>query len=131
MICDLLTEPSNPEELTVEIGKVTETAVTLSWKEPNPPDPSILKYEIQYRKYGEDSFTKKEYSLTCHCAVNGLTAYTKYEFRVAAINSAGCGTFTDVVAQFTSKLSMQKLLFIYLWTVTLLMHEQILMNMNT
>ena len=97
-------EPSN---LTVERDSITKAAVTLSWKGPNLPDTSIIGYEVQYRKSGEALFIKKECSLTCRCEVTGLTAYTKYEFKVAAICSTGCGPFTDVVTQFTSKFSME------------------------
>ena len=103
----LLIAPSTPEQLIVERKGVTETEVTLSWKEPKPLDSSIVEYEIQYRKSGKDLFMKKENISNCQCEVTGLTAYTKYEFKVAAINSAGCGPFTDPVFQFTSKFSIQ------------------------
>ena len=103
----LLIEPSKPLELTVERDTVTKTEVTLSWKRPNPPDPSIIKYEVHYRKSGEDVLMKKE-SSTCDCKVTGLTAATKYEFRVAAINLVGCGPFTDFITYSTSKCSIER-----------------------
>ena len=104
-------EPSQPEHLTVCKDKVTDTTITLSWKEPKPsdvPDPSdvpITDYEVQYRKSGEE-FEKVEKSLTHEdltCEVTGLVAHTEYQFRVAAVNEAGCGPFTDVVTQSTSE----------------------------
>ena len=95
----LLIDPSMPEELTVAGDGVTETKVPLSWKGPTPPDSSILEYEVQYRKPGED--LKKMKSSTCQCEVIGLAAATNYQFRVAAINSVGCGAFTDFVTQST------------------------------
>ena len=88
-----------PEELTVAGDGVTETKVPLSWKGPTPPDSSILEYEVQYRKPGED--LKKMKSSTCQCEVIGLAPATNYQFRVAAINSVGCGAFTDFVTQST------------------------------
>ena len=101
IIVYLYVEPSKPKELTITKDGVTETKVTLSWKGPIPPDPSVLEYEVQYRKRGED--LKKMSSLTCQYEVTGLTASTTYEFRVAAINSVGCGPFTDFVTQSTRR----------------------------
>ena len=98
------TEPSQPKELSVNEDKITTTAITLSWKKPSPSDVPVW-YEVQYRKSGEDFE-----SLTCDdltCEVTGLAANTKYEFRVAAVNSAGHGPFTDAVIQFTSKSCIQ------------------------
>ena len=98
-------EPSQPKELTINKDEITETTIAVSWKEPNPSDVPIVGYEVEYRKSGEE-FKKVEKSLTNEdltCEVTGLAAHTEYEFRVAAINAAGCGAFTDVVTQFTSK----------------------------
>ena len=98
-------EPSKPEELTVHKDRITESTITLSWKGPSPLDSSIFRYEVEYRKFGEDSWKLKnipmEQNLTC--GVTELIPYTKYEFRVAAINSAGRGPFTEAVTEFTSK----------------------------
>ena len=95
----LLIEPSKPEELTVTKDGDIKTKVTLSWKAPNPPDPSITEYKVQYGKSGED--LKEKNSSACQCEVTGLTAATRYQFRVAAINSAGYGPFTDFATHIT------------------------------
>ena len=91
----LYIEPSKPKELAVTKDGVTETKVTLSWKPPIPPDPSIIEYKVQYSKSGEDM--KEKNSSTCQCEVTELTTATEYQFSVAAINSAGCGPFTDFI----------------------------------
>ena len=96
-----LIEPSKPEELTVTEDGVSETKVTLSWKPPIPPDSSIIEYKIQYGKPGED--LKEKTSSTCEYEVTGLNATTRYQFRVAASNSAGCGPFTDFVTHTTRR----------------------------
>lgn len=98
----LLIEPSKPEELTVTRDGATETKVTLSWKPPVPPDTSIVKYKIQYGKCGGEDLKEKT-SSTCECEITGLNANTRHKFRVAAINSVGCGPFTDYVAQPTRR----------------------------
>ena len=101
-------EPSKPEHLTVHKDMITETTITLSWKEPNlldVPDPlyvPITGYEVQYGK-GDKEFKKVEKSEDLTYKVTGLVAHTEYQFRVAAINAAGHGPFTDVVTQFTSE----------------------------
>ena len=104
-------EPSQPEHLTVHRDRITESTITLSWKEPKPsdvPDPSdvpIVGYEVQYRKSG-GKFKKVEKSLTHEdmtCEVTGLVPHTEYQFRVAAVNVAGHGYFTDVITQLTSE----------------------------
>ena len=92
-------EPCKPEKLTAHKDMVTENTITLSWK---GSDPTILSYEVQYRKPGE-SFKKVENIPNLRYTVPELNPYTKYEFRVAAKNSAGLGPFTDAVTQFTSK----------------------------
>ena len=102
----MFTEPFKPQELIVHQNKVTKTTMYLSWREPTPSDESIIGYELEYRKNGEDFKKVAKKSLRpedlCHKAT-GLSAYTRYGFRVAAFNSAGTGPFTDVVTQFTSK----------------------------
>ena len=114
MIHVVLTEPCKPEKLTANKDMVTESTITLSWKE---SDQSVLNFEVAYRKSGEE-FEKVENTSSLretltenfekvknrrYATVTKLNPYTKYEFRVAAINSAGLGPFTDVVTQFTSK----------------------------
>ena len=100
-------EPSQLKELSVLKDRITETTITLSWKEPNPSDVPITEYEVQYRKGGEEFKIKKVKKSLTHedltYVVTGLVANTEYQFRVAAINAAGHGPFTDVVTQFTSE----------------------------
>ena len=91
-------EPCKPKKLTADKDMVTENTITLSWKE---SDPTTLSYEVQYRKAGEKKKVINVSSL--RYTVTDLNPYTKYEFRVAAINSAGRGPFTNAVTQFTSK----------------------------
>ena len=99
----MFTGPSKPEQLTVDENKISKTIIVLSWKEPIPSDVSIMEYQLEYRKNDEDFKRRKVHIEDLPYKVTGLTAYTRYGFRVAAINSAGTGPFTDIVTQFTSK----------------------------
>ena len=114
----MITEPSKPEELTVHDNMITKTTIILSWKEPIPTDVSIVGYELEYRENDKDF--KKVANELVHSEdlpyeVTGLNAYTRYGFRVAAVNSAGTGLFTDVVTQFTSKCCKSFLLYMYIF----------------
>ena len=95
-----LVEPSKPEKLTAPEDMVTETSITLSWK---GSDPTILEYELEYGKSGEDEDFQKVKTDSNRYKVTELKPNTEYKIRVAARNSAGLGPFTDVVTQFTSK----------------------------
>ena len=95
-----LVEPPKPEKLTAHEEMVTETSITLSWR---GSDPTILEYEVEYGKPGEDEDSQKVKTNSNRYTVTELKPYTEYKFRVAARNSAGLGPFTDVVTQFTSK----------------------------
>ena len=99
----VFTEPSKPKNLSVHENEITTTTIKLSWEE---PDVSIVGYKLEYGKYDKGFKKVTEESLSpedLSYEVTGLNAYTRYGFRVAAINSAGAGPFTDVVTQFTSK----------------------------
>ena len=105
MYVHIYIEPSKPEHLTVHKDRITETTIIVSWKESNLSDVPITGYEVQYRKSGEE-FKKVEKSLTHEdltCEITGLVAHTEYQFKVAAVNEAGHGPFTDVVTQLTSE----------------------------
>ena len=93
-------EPSKLEKLTAREDMVTETSITLSWR---GSDPTILEYELEYGKSGEDEDSQKLKTDSNRYTVTELKPNTEYKFRVTARNSAGLGPFTDVVTQFTSK----------------------------
>ena len=93
--------------MTVDSKSVTHESLTLLWRPPNPSDRTITGYKIQYKKVDEEFQTLQELlddkNLTYK--VSGLTANTEYYFRVAAVNSVGCGSYkTAIDSQHTSKL---------------------------
>ena len=62
----------------------------------------IIEYQLEYRKNDEDFKRRIVHAEDLPYKLTGLIAYTRYGFRVAAINLAGTRPFTDVT-QFTSK----------------------------
>ena len=113
-------EPLRPKEFTINKDKITEATITLSWKESNSSDVPIVGYEVQYRKRNED-FEKVEKYLTHEdltYEITGLVARTEYQFRVAAINEAGCGNFTHAITQFTSESCSYIRMYVKLYTYT-------------
>ena len=92
--------------MAVDSKSVTHESLTLLWKPPNPSNGTITGYTLQCKKANEDFQTLAElHGSNLTYTVSGLTANTEYYFRVAAVNSAGCGSYkTAIDSQYTSKL---------------------------
>ena len=91
--------PSGPKSLTIDPQSVTRNSITLSWEAPGG---SVGKYKVEYKKPDEGFQEFKELPGSClTCKVTELTSGTEYQFRVAAVNSVGCGPYTDTVTQYT------------------------------
>ena len=110
-------EPSEPEELIIESESVTHNSLTLSWKPPNPSHGFITQYRVEYKATGKDY--QKLVTLPGNILayeVTGITANTEYHFRIAAVNSAGCGPFKNAIdSHYDSKLI--SIIHIYVHTV--------------
>ena len=63
---------------------------------------SIIEYQLEFRKKDEYFKRRIVHAEDLPYKLTELIAYTRYGFRVAAINLADTGPFTDVT-QFTSK----------------------------
>lgn len=58
---------------------------------------TISSYTVKYALHGSGSFTTVTgFSTSSPITVTGLTAATNYDFEIAAVNSAGTGTFSSV-----------------------------------
>ena len=65
------------------------------------PNGAVIQYDIQYRS-GTSSFNV---TFTCLTGtVTGLTSNTAYEFRVAATNRAGRGSYSSLLSQGTGEI---------------------------
>jgi len=85
--------PSSPT--AVAVVHVTATTVRLIWAsgDSGPVDPTVA-YSIAYQEVNSSSATEREVSniLATDYRITGLSAYTKYVFRVSAVNNVGRGS---------------------------------------
>jgi hypothetical protein len=86
--------PGQPEPIHTSDGKIT-----LQWTRPYSDGGSpIIGYALEKRLYGQDAnwdrVTFGNITDTRYC-VTGLTPQKTYEFRVAAINAAGQGEYSE------------------------------------
>ncbi|CAH1774763.1 unnamed protein product [Owenia fusiformis] len=79
--------PNPPTSL--HSSDVTPNSVKLTWH-PGNVEP-IESYIVQYKRHGEDSYSEIPNIRGREYVVQGLEAYTKYDFRVVAVNNVGRG----------------------------------------
>lgn len=89
------TVPGAPTGLT--LGAATSTTQALTWTAPaSNGGAAITDYVVQYSPAGGNSWATfaDGTSATASATVTGLTASTSYDYRVAAVNSAGQGAYS-------------------------------------
>lgn len=99
------TEPAPPRIATapaqvtgLTISSITDEGAYLDWNAPSNNGSSITGYDIQYSKNSDfSSGTVKAVSTTTAYTMTGLTAGTKYYFRVRAKNADGAGSYSSSV----------------------------------
>ncbi|XP_013884061.1 receptor-type tyrosine-protein phosphatase delta isoform X10 [Austrofundulus limnaeus] len=80
----------------------TATSITLTWDSGNPEPVSY--YVIQHRPKGsEDSYKEIDGIATTRYSVGGLSPYSHYDFRVAAVNTIGQGPSSEAVEARTAE----------------------------
>ncbi|ESO03551.1 hypothetical protein HELRODRAFT_191869 [Helobdella robusta] len=91
--------PFNPpgKPGTPECLGTTEDSITLTWEPPTRDGGRPIKsYVVEKREKGSKKWTKvPEEILDNEVTVKGLKEGREYEFRVAAVNDAGPGAFSD------------------------------------
>jgi prepilin-type N-terminal cleavage/methylation domain-containing protein len=91
----LASPPSRPTSLVAEPA---ENAVRLSWSAPlDSGNTLITDYIIEYSIGGNWTKVNDGVSTKTSYTVSGLNNNTKYFFKVAAVNSAGQSSFSDIV----------------------------------
>ena len=94
------------------MNSLTDSTIAFSWTASLQPNGAVSKYVVEYRIAGNSSFNTN--NLTCLTfTIHGLTSNTTYEFRVAAVNSAGRGPYTNFTSQRTGKI--YKIQVFYCW----------------
>ncbi|KAM7394177.1 hypothetical protein PAMP_020991 [Pampus punctatissimus] len=87
---------------TPVVTERTATSITLTWDSGNPEPVSY--YIIQHRAKGsEDPYKEIDGIATTRYSVGGLSPYSHYDFRVAAVNTIGKGPSSEVVEARTAE----------------------------
>lgn len=89
--------PAAPTSLAA--SSVTDTGLTLTW---TAPSGIVASYVVEQKLTSGSTWTQIGTPSATTLAVTGLTASTSYDFRVAAVNSAGTGTASSVLTQATT-----------------------------
>jgi uncharacterized protein YjbI with pentapeptide repeats len=86
--------PGIPSAVVATAGNAR---VSLKWTAPSTNGANITDYYIQWRLSGGGSWTTfgDGANARTSAVVTGLTNGTSYDFRVAALNSVGLGSYTD------------------------------------
>ena len=90
--------PLIPGTLSLAEGDPTSTVIDLSWSAGSANGATITCYKIQYSTDGStwlQSSANTNSTATTY-SITGLTKDTLYHVRVAAINSVGVGTYSNV-----------------------------------
>uniref|UniRef100_A0A8C2WJH8 protein-tyrosine-phosphatase n=1 Tax=Cyclopterus lumpus TaxID=8103 RepID=A0A8C2WJH8_CYCLU len=88
--------PGNPV-----VTERTATSITLTWDSGNPEPVSY--YIIQVSKGSEDPYKEIDGIATTRYSVGGLSPYSHYDFRVAAVNTIGQGPSSEMVEARTAE----------------------------
>ena len=90
--------PLIPGTLSLAAGDPASTVIDLSWSAGSANGATITGYKVQYSTDGStwlQSSTNTNSTATTY-SITGLTQDTLYHVRVAAINSVGVGTYSNV-----------------------------------
>ncbi len=91
---NIIYPPSKIINLSATAG---DTQVVLTWTAPASNGASITDYVVQYKLTSSGTWLtfSDGTSASTGATVTGLTNSSSYDFRVAAVNSAGTGTYSD------------------------------------
>ncbi|MEI6022435.1 MAG: fibronectin type III domain-containing protein [bacterium] len=97
---------SSPNTISALIGTPADTQISLSWTAPVVSDlyTPVTDYSIQYKKHTDNSWMDFSHSASTATTATllGLSSGTAYDIQIAAINSAGTGSYVSVQATTTT-----------------------------
>lgn len=99
------TSVTAPNQVTgLTLGTATSTTQPLTWTAPSNGGSAITDYVVQYSPAGANSWTTfaDGTSTTASATVTGLTASTSYDYRVAAVNVIGQGSYSSTATGSTA-----------------------------
>lgn len=96
------TAPAQVTGLT--LGTATSTTQTMTWTAPSNGGSAITDYVVQLSPAGANSWTTfaDGTSTTTSTTVTGLMASTSYDYRVAAVNAIGQGSYSSTATGSTA-----------------------------
>ena len=96
------TAPAQVTGLT--LGTATSTTQPLTWTAPSNGGSAITDYVVQWSPAGANTWTTfaDGTSATASTTVTGLTASTSYDYRVAAVNAIGQGSYSSTATGSTA-----------------------------
>lgn len=111
-MCTLSDVPGRPSKPEILIA--TENSGTITW---NPPyddgGNKVKRYVVQYKTTnGTHWATCEEEPVDCQMTITKLQPDSEYEFRVAAINSAGTGEFSLPSEPYSPQQAVGRLMFL-------------------
>lgn len=82
----------NPINLTVT--GFTDKSASISWSAPNGTHPAIQRYEWQYKKSEDASWSALNSTTGTTASISGLSAFKEYMFRVKVVYSGGESSYS-------------------------------------
>lgn len=95
-----ITELQRPGQMDSINVQTLDTALRLSWSAPSSNLGSIEDYYIQYKESSSDTWSLYRDGVTPnnYTVVNNLDNGTSYDFKIAAVNEEGTGSYSEQVS---------------------------------
>lgn len=98
---EVLSGAGPPDSPKISLECHSSTTAKISWSEPNNNGAPIIEYYLEFSQ-DKENFTKINVGLKNYYEVIELSPAKMYFFRIQAINSAGAGSFSEVISCLTS-----------------------------